>query len=113
MQPRTQAIITEIRNALVDPDAPAHMRFASLDADGSTVKLDITSQTGRKVFALTPDAAADRWTITWHDQPATHVSGSLGYVMGGTPRSCAGAMLAKINAFVTPPPPATLGRRYA
>jgi len=31
--------------------------------------------------------------------------------LGGTPATCAGAMLAKINDFVTPP--ATLGRRYA
>jgi hypothetical protein len=108
---RTEAIITEILTALADRDAPAHMREASVDVEGSTVRLDVTSPTGRKVFTLAPDAAADCWTITWRDEPATHVSGSLGYVIGGTPATCAGAMLAKINDFVTPP--ATLGRRYA
>ena len=113
MQPRTQAIITELCAALSDPGAPACMREATIDVEDSAVRLDVTSQTGRKVFTLTPDAAADHWTINWRDEPATYVSGSLGYVMGGTPRSCAGAMLAKINNFVTPPPPATLGRRYA
>lgn len=113
---RRQAIVHEILAALRDPEAPACMRLSSIDVEDSAVRLDVTTgggPTGRKVFTITPDASADRWDVRWRDEPATFVSGSLGYVMGGTPRGCASALLGKIADFVTPRPSQPLGRRFA